>query len=70
MTEALHYPFLLLNFKHESCEYQFLVYDLTQPGIEAESTVLGADLEIFAGGPLKIGYSIFANVFVRFSLSV
>ena len=30
---------LMQNVKQESCEYQLLVFVLTQPGIEPESTV-------------------------------
>ena len=33
----------MLNIKHGSCEYQFLVFDLTRRGIEPESTVWLAD---------------------------
>ena len=33
----------LLNVKQGSCEYQFLVFGLTRPGIEPKSTALVAD---------------------------
>ena len=34
---------LLLNVKQGSCEYQFLVFGLTQPGIETKPTVSETD---------------------------
>ena len=42
-VETSHCSFLSLNAKQESCKYQFLVFGLTRPGIEPESTVSVAD---------------------------
>ena len=46
MLNLYLHPLLMLNVKQESCKYRLimvLIFDLTCPGIELNSTVLVAD---------------------------